>query len=851
MPIKKIGSVSIYIFAVCFLCCAIIAFDIIIYSITARTMKQQLVNKCFGIASAVATMLEENPEDYRKFRETLDTGSDYYIRTKSLLEKIRFGNLDSIAFLYVEVRVSEDEMMYLFDGEKEGTDTFAPPGLIEPLTITRRRAYDTRSPSRGDFLTTVWGTLMSAYAPIFDTRNGECIGLVGADVSIEQYEAIIRKTFVIIAAGITTIMIMGALIVWLSIARMRADRENIGKSKFLSAMSHEIRTPLNAILGLAEVELQFPIPEKTRPNLEKIYSSGILLLEIVNDILDISKIESGNFEIFPTEYDFPVMINDTIQLNIIRIGSKPIEFKLDIEETIPSKLCGDEVRVKQILNNLLSNAFKYTEAGEVYFSIGWEQEGNDAWLEFTVKDTGRGIKEQDLKKLFLEYTQLELAVNRKIEGTGLGLSITKRLVERMGGSIAAESEYGKGSIFRVRLPQGIADGKPTGVEAVENLRNFQFMEGRNRRKGGSFIRSWMPYGKTLVVDDFQTNLDVMSGLLMPYGLRVDTVSSGREAVEAIRKEEVRYDLVFMDHMMPEMDGMEAVRIIRNEIGSPYAQQVVIVALTANAIAGNREMFLAGGFNDFISKPIDIQQLNAVLNRWIRDRQSAAALQEADEQGKERRETGGGFDGGQPDPESEWLLEHPVEGIDFAATLAFYDNSGAACMAILKSFVAHTPSLLEKLAKDLETSPGDYLIAIHGLKGACNAIGAVETGTLAGELESGMKNGNTEMARARHGEVEEKARSLTEGLQRMLDAWEATRPSQEKEGREEPDRELLKRLSEATGTFNSNETEEVLGKLEQYRYETGEDLIRWLREQAENFDYDAMHQRLENLPDLSR
>jgi CheY-like chemotaxis protein len=322
-------------------------------------------------------------------------------------------------------------------------------------------------------------------------------------------------------------------------------------------------------------------------------------------------------------------------------------------------------------------------------------------------------------------------------------------------------------------------------------------------------------------------------------------------VEAIRKAEVLYDLVFMDHMMPEMDGIEAVRIIRNEIGSPYARHVAIVALTANAIAGNREMFLAGGFNDFISKPIDIQRLNVVLNRWIRDKQSAAALQEAEKQGREQPEARGGFAGEQVDPEGEWLLAHPVEGIDFTATLALYDNSGAACMAILKSFVAHTPLLLEKLAKNLETSPGDYLIDIHGLKGTCNTIGAVEAGTLARELEDGMKEGNIEMVKARHGELDEKALRLTKELKRILDAWEATQPAQAKEGRAEPDRELLKRLSKAAETFNSNETEEVLTELEQYRYETGEDLIRWLREQAEYFNYDAIHKRLGNLLGVSR
>jgi CheY-like chemotaxis protein len=418
-----------------------------------------------------------------------------------------------------------------------------------------------------------------------------------------------------------------------------AQSASRAKSVFLARMSHEIRTPLNAILGLSEVELQDNPPGKTRLNLEKIYRSGSHLLEIVNDILDISKIESGNFEIFPGEYEFSGMINDAVQLNIVRIGSKQVEFRLELDETIPSKLYGDELRIRQILNNLLSNAFKYTEEGEVRLGIGWEHRGGTALIGFAVEDTGRGIKQEDMEKLFSEYIQLDTAANRRIEGTGLGLSITRGLLDMMGGSITAESEYGKGSVFRVTIPQGIVDRSPVGREAAENLRNFRFIEDRNRSRGNSLIRSWMPYGKVLVVDDLQTNLDVMKGLLMPYGLRVDMVLSGREAVERIRGEAVRYDLVFMDHMMPGMDGIEAARIIRNEIGSSYARQVVIVALTANAVEGTKEMFLGSGFNDFISKPVDIKRLDMVLNRWIRDRQSEETLRDAE---NEARERGGRF-----------------------------------------------------------------------------------------------------------------------------------------------------------------------------------------------------------------
>jgi signal transduction histidine kinase/DNA-binding response OmpR family regulator len=616
------------------------------------------------------------------------------------------------------------------------------------------------------------------------------------------------------------------------------------KSDFLARMSHEIRTPLNAVLGLSEVELQGSLPGKTRLNLEKIHHSGSHLLEIVNDILDISKIESGNFEINPAEYELYGVINDVIQINILRIGIKPVEFKLEIDETVPSKLYGDELRIKQILNNILSNAFKYTEEGRVRLVISWERMDDTALLAFTVEDTGRGIKQEDLEKLFSEYTQFEAAANRRIEGTGLGLSIAKGLAEAMGGSIVAESEYGKGSVFRVRLPQRIVDETPVGAEQAGNLRSLRFSADRSRGRGANLVRSHLPYGKTLVVDDLETNLDVMKGLLMPYGLRVDTALSGQEAVEAIRKEEVRYDLVFMDHMMPGMDGIEAARIIRNEIGTPYARQVTMVALTANALAGNREMFLNNGFTDFISKPIDIYQLDMLLNRWIRDKQSDGALQDAENRRVEQAEGDGGFGESQADAEGAWLLERPVEGIDFAAALALYGNSGAACLPILKSFVAHTPLLLEKMDGYLEASLPDYAIAVHGLKGTCNAIGAGGTAEAARELEFAAREGNEELLLRKHGALRREALALTERLKALLDEWKGGGKADQKDRRAEPDRALLARLSVAAAEFNSNAVEELLEELERCRYEQGEELVEWLREQAENFDYEAMHKRLE-------
>jgi CheY-like chemotaxis protein len=446
-----------------------------------------------------------------------------------------------------------------------------------------------------------------------------------------------------------------------------------------------------------------------------------------------------------------------------------------------------------------------------------------------------------LGKLFSEYTQFDTAANRRLEGTGIGLSITRGLVEMMGGTITVESEYGKGSIFRVTLPQGIMDQRPVGRKAADNLKNLRFIQDRSRR--GNIIRSWMSYGKVLVVDDLQTNLDVMKGLLMPYGLQADMVLSGREAVERIRTEDVRYDLVFMDHMMPEIDGIEAVRIIRNELGTPYAQQVVIVALTANAVEGTREMFLNSGFNDFISKPIDIKRLDTILNIWIRDKQSALVLQEAEMTAQNRTDT----EGGGPSIDTRWLLERRIEGLDFTAVLTRYDNNGALFMPVLKSFTTHIPVLLKEMPSLIEENLSLYSIKVHGLKGSCTTIGAGVAAGLALELEQASKAGDLAFVRRHHGILEERVLAVVEDLKVLITEWGDKGEKEDvKEWKAAPEPELLMKLVLACRAFKGGEVEELVRELEKYRYEgvEGEELIKWLRIQADDIEYGAIAQRLE-------
>ncbi|MCL1848584.1 MAG: ATP-binding protein [Clostridiales bacterium] len=419
----------------------------------------------------------------------------------------------------------------------------------------------------------------------------------------------------------------------LEAALLDAQRANNAKSEFLAKMSHEMRTPLNAVIGLSGLSLEDDsIHAGVRANLEKIYSSGATLLNTVNDILDISKIEAGKLDLTPTAYDVPSLINDCVTQNIIRIGDKPIRFILDVSEDMYVSLIGDELRIRQIMNNLLSNAIKYTEEGEVELSIRCDEDADRIWLSLKVRDTGIGIREENMGHLFSDYSQMDPERNREIEGTGLGLPITKKLAELMDGSVGVESEYGLGSVFSVRLRQAYVSDARIGRDVVESLKRFGFSD--LRYQDMRIQRISLPYARVLIVDDNITNLDVAKGMMTPYGMQVDCVTGGLQAVEAIRSERVRYNAIFMDQMMPGMDGIEAMIRIR-EIGTEYAQNIPMIAFTANAVSGNEEMLLRSGFQAFLLKPIDMARLDETIHQWIRDEvmeREAEAAEGAGQQG---------------------------------------------------------------------------------------------------------------------------------------------------------------------------------------------------------------------------
>ncbi|MDR0526839.1 MAG: response regulator [Spirochaetaceae bacterium] len=505
--------------------------------------------------------------------------------------------------------------------------------------------------------------------------------------------------------------------------REKAEAASQIKSNFLATMSHEIRTPLNSILGLTEIELQKIKSEETNDYLQKIKNSGATLLGIINDVLDISKIETGKLELIAEPYETASLINDTVQLNLIRAAEKPIQFLLEIAKNVPACLIGDELRVKQILNNLLSNAFKYTRRGSVKLDISFEsKETGGYYLVFTVSDTGIGIHHDDIKKLFVEYTQLDNKSNRKIEGTGLGLAITKNLVEMMSGNIHVESKYGSGSSFCVHIEQ-TPDGDAVLTEkTIETLQQLKWMP-EKIKQSDNLVRLQMPYGRVLVVDDVQTNLDVAKGLISIYGIKVDTATGGQEAIDLINSKDTEYDAVFIDYMMPVMDGIATVKKIKTEIKKDYIKKIPLIALTADATIGSREKFLEYGFSDFISKPINIFKLDEILKMYIRNAE------------KEKTIVKDLPDESAVNNESEICME----GINYKMAQQRF-GSKKIFFEIVVSFVRNTPILIEKIKKINHETLMDYAIIVHGIKSTCRAIGADEEGALAEELENAAKQG---------------------------------------------------------------------------------------------------------------
>ena len=573
---------------------------------------------------------------------------------------------------------------------------------------------------------------------------------------------------------------------------LQTEDANRAKTNFVSNMSHEIRTPMNSIVGITEILLRSRHSPKEQEYLLNIQSSGRVLLTIINDVLDCSKMEAGKMQLFDEPYDTCSLFHDLRISMENRIGHSGLELIYDIDQDIPCKLKGDMGRIRQVIINLVNNAIKYTEKGSVRFSVHVRQKNTDkVMLYYEVADTGIGIRKEDQKILFDAFQRVEMDRNRYVEGTGLGLTISQNLVNMMGGVIEVESEYGKGSRFFFTIEQTIID--PTPVSAV----NYNGQKDNVTEKEAEclFIA---PEAHILLVDDNELNLVVAKELLKPLRMQIDTAENGLQAVKMVRGSQ--YDLVLMDHMMPVMDGIEAAKAIRALPEDKY-QKLPIIALTANAMVDARKEFLNAGMNGFVAKPIDFARICNQLKLWlpkdlVRDvpKEEAKKLLADDLSDREIQPE---------DPQMGFSFEEGVK----------HCGSKAALMKTIRIFYRTIDSKADKIEQCLkEGLISDYVVEVHALKSSALLIGAVPLSEAAKELEGYGKQGKTELLEEKTPDLLAMYRDFKDILKPYADKEEAAR--QEASNGEWC--QALQQIHQCVEQFDLDGVDQIMEQLEEYQ-----------------------------------
>ena len=660
------------------------------------------------------------------------------------------------------------------------TDPVSPASYGDSVEYTEALAQAGRGTASVDEVpyTDQWGSFYSAYSPVFDS-TGKVVGIVVADFSSDWFDGQLASQtrsmvlgyavillFSLLFAGVLSFLIVKPYVKAqgeLLEEKVRAESASNAKSDFLANMSHEIRTPINAVLGMNEMiirednralDVAESDPMLVQEALENINvyagdvkKAGHNLLAIVNDILDFSKIEAGRMELAEAPYQLSSLINDINNMIMFKAQDKGLVFNVEADPSLPDELSGDEVRVRQILTNLLNNAVKYTEKGSVILKLrGKKQDENTLILTIVVWDTGIGIKPEDKEQLFNKFERLEMDRNSTVEGTGLGLAITHNLIELMGGNIEVESEYGKGSIFTVNIPQKIVSGSTLGDLQTRLKDNAP----GNRPYKESFRA---PDATILIVDDTRINLTVAVNLLKNTKMKIDTATSGEEAVNMASK--TRYDVIFMDQRMPGMNGTEAFHKIR-ETENGASKDVPVICLTADAIIGAKERYLSEGFSDYLTKPIDNFALENMLMKYLPEEKVELVNEEITEVSEDERSV-----------EEEFAVLRSV-GIEPRAGLKYCQDDVFFYKALLAEYAYGELEKAHNLQKSYEAENWhDYSIYVHSLKSSSKMIGASALSVRAAKLEAAANISDTGTIHTEHDNMMEEYEVLTAVIRSLI------------------------------------------------------------------------------------
>lgn len=622
-----------------------------------------------------------------------------------------------------------------------------------------------------------WGSFYSAYSPVLDSK-GNVVGVVAVDFSVEWFEAQLSEQTKSIVTGYAIILLIsllfGAALALLTVRpyvraqgelieeKARAESANNAKSDFLANMSHEIRTPINAVLGMNEMiirednkamgltESEPMVVQEALENISvyagDVKKAGHNLLAIVNDILDFSKIEAGRMDLIIAPYQLSSLLNDINNMTLFKAQDKGLEFTVEVDPQIPDELEGDEVRIRQIFTNLLNNAVKYTDKGSVSLKVRFKkQEEGKILLTIIVWDTGIGIKDEDKGMLFKRFERLEMERNSTLEGTGLGLPITRHLIELMGGKIDVESEYGKGSIFTVTIPQTVVSDMPIG--------DFQKRLKEHLSDGRPYRESFRaPSAHILIVDDTSINLKVAVNLLKNTKMKIDTATSGAEAVEMAAK--TRYDMIFMDQRMPEMDGTQAFHKIR-ESSDGLSKDVPVVCLTADAVIGAKERYLTEGFSDYLTKPIDNYALEKMITKYLPEDKVEKVFEEPVEN------DGDGFG------EDAFSSLRSV-GIEPKAGLRYCQDDEELYRSLLAEYAYGEIEKANNLQKSYDSANWhDYSIYVHSIKSSSKMIGATALSMRAGKLEAAAEAGDVGAIKTDHDNMMEEYEVVTAVIRSII------------------------------------------------------------------------------------